>query len=582
MSRTVIINEDIYNQIQEGLEITQYKFKNNLKKFLAELLEDPIGAQPSILFTGNGIDKNTLIKTLIDNKVINKVLKIDDHDSEGNPHTAKMIVKYSVPKHRFNDRLDVLYGILFPNVEGVINEDGGGATNCSGVSASGNGSCGFIQPLSMVQRKEIYNTKPNKKKKKNEPKIYEAVTGEDVRECVATYVYCKDEKGNLYILCGKRIKYPGDKMGGKYNPPMGHLHKGESKEDGAVRECFEESGIKLDKSLLKLESKERWGWNFSVLLPGTIDKYEPKKGDEENHKFKWLKIENIPTLDWAWSCGKFAHKYIKSVSLNEAREEKMSLLLLEALTPDEIYTKYYSTIDRKIFDSAIVADPTSYNQQGEITKVGGYVKWILKLYQNGSWKTGDSVETKDLLGKFNKLKTRLPVEQRDINSYSSVSELYNTLKPYLNIQSRSEIKQEAEKVYEDNEWLIIIPHTEEAACYYGANTKWCTAAKEDNMFDYYNEKGPLYINIHKPTNRKYQFQFESRQFMDEEDKPIQLNELPWTKGVLDYYKSINKEIYFKFDEVYDIDDNGIAVVTLNNKETWFSAEKQDYLFPNKS
>lgn len=116
MSRTVIINEDIYNQIQEGLEITQYKFKNNLKKFLAELLEDPIGAQPSVLFTGNGIDKNTLIKTLIDNKVINKVLKIDDHDSEGNPHTAKMIVKYSVPKHRFNDRLDVLYGILFPNV----------------------------------------------------------------------------------------------------------------------------------------------------------------------------------------------------------------------------------------------------------------------------------------------------------------------------------------------------------------------------------------------------------------------------------------------------------------------------------
>ena len=319
MSRTVIINEDIYNQIQEGLEITQYKFKNNLKKFLAELLEDPIGAQPSILFTGNGIDKNTLIKTLIDNKVINKVLKIDDHDSEGNPHTAKMIVKYSVPKHRFNDRLDVLYGILFPNVEGVLNEDGGGATNCSGVSASGNGSCGFIQPLSMVQKKEIYNTKPNKKKRKNEPKIYEAVTGEDVRECVATYVYCKDEKGNLYILCGKRIKYPGDKMGGKYNPPMGHLHKGESKEDGAVRECFEESGIKLDKSLLKLESKERWGWNFSVLLPGTIDKYEPKKGDEENHKFKWLKIENISTLEWAWSCGKFAHKYIKSVSLNEAR-----------------------------------------------------------------------------------------------------------------------------------------------------------------------------------------------------------------------------------------------------------------------
>ena len=138
-----------------------------------------------------------------------------------------------------------------------------------------------------------------------------------------------------------------------------------------------------------------------MLLPGTIDKYEPKKGDEENHKFKWLKIENIPTLDWAWSCGKFAHKYTKSASLNEAREEKMSLLLLEALTPDEIYNKYYNTIDRNIFDAAIAADPTSYNQQGNIVKVGGYVKWILKLYQNGSWKPGDSVETKDLVSLIN-------------------------------------------------------------------------------------------------------------------------------------------------------------------------------------
>lgn len=136
-------------------------------------------------------------------------------------------------------------------------------------------------------------------------------------------------------------------------------------------------------------------------------------------------------------------------------------------------------------------------------------------------------------------------------------------------------------MYEDDKWLIIIPHTEEAACYYGANTRWCTAAKEDNMFDYYNNDGPLYINIYKPKNRKYQFHFESSQFMDEEDEPIQLNELPWTEGALNYYKSINKEVYFRYDWVGNFYSNGIAQVELNDKYNWFSLEKQGLLFPNQ-
>ena len=101
-------------------------------------------------------------------------------------------------------------------------------------------------------------------------------------------------------------------MGGKWNPPMGHLHKGESMIDGAIRECFEESGVKLEKKYLKLISKEDYGNVYKVMLPGTIEDYPPKKGDEENAKFKWLPIEEIGNLDWAWTCGKIAKKLAKS------------------------------------------------------------------------------------------------------------------------------------------------------------------------------------------------------------------------------------------------------------------------------
>ena len=562
-------------ELQESLSMTKFKFLANMKKFLANLLTDPVNSEPEYIFKYNGLNKTDLINHLLDNNIILRKNTIDDHDADGNPHTAKMVIKYTVPKNRLNDKLDCLYDILFPS---IINEDGcvGAMGGGMGGAASANISAGgqYSQPIFGVQRRSP------KKNKTDESKIYEAVTGEDVEKSAATYVYCNDKKGNLHILCAKRIKFPDDEMGGKWNPPMGHLHKGESMIDGAIRECFEESGVKLEKKYLKLISKEDYGNVYKVMLPGTIEDYPPKKGDEENAKFKWLPIEEIGNLDWAWTCGKIAKKLAKNEKLNETSEERMSLLLLEALTPDEIYNKYYSDIDKNVFDAAIAADPTSYNQQGNIVKVGGYVKWILKLYQNGSWKPGDSVETKDLLSKFNKLQTRLPVEQRDINRYSSVRELYNILQPYLGIQSRSEIKQDAEKVYEDEQWLIIIPRTKEAACYYGKDTRWCTAAKEDNMFDDYNNKGPLYINIHKPTNSKYQFHFETNSFMDEEDEEIQPNDLPWTEGALAYYKSINKYIYIMFDWVDDFNDNGIAKVELNDKMTWFSLEKQDYLFPN--
>ena len=100
------------HDLKDMLAMTQFKFKANIKKFLAALLEDPTGAEPDMIFTQNGLDKNKLIKALADNKVITKKMTIDDHDAEGNPHTAKMIVKYSVPKECFNERLDALYDTM--------------------------------------------------------------------------------------------------------------------------------------------------------------------------------------------------------------------------------------------------------------------------------------------------------------------------------------------------------------------------------------------------------------------------------------------------------------------------------------
>lgn len=158
--------------------------------------------------------------------------------------------------------------------------------------------------------------------------INEAVTGKDNKNASALYVYALDsEDGEWHILCAKRADRKGDEEKGKWNPPMGHLHRGENMVDGAIRECLEESGIDFSdyKSKIKLMDTHRWGNNYRLVLK---DKYTtdftPGKGDEENHKFIWLPVAKIKDKTWAWSCGENAEKYIpKTVIISEEQERML-------------------------------------------------------------------------------------------------------------------------------------------------------------------------------------------------------------------------------------------------------------------
>ena len=67
---------------------------------------------------------------------------------------------------------------------------------------------------------------------------------------------------------------------------------------------------------------------------------------------------------------------------------------------------------------------------------------------------------------------------------------------------------------------LAIPETEEASCELGRGTKWCTAARENNMFDYYSEEAPLYVWRDK-NGEKYQFHFGPEpQLMDSRDREL--------------------------------------------------------------
>ena len=87
---------------------------------------------------------------------------------------------------------------------------------------------------------------------------------------------------------------------------------------------------------------------------------------------------------------------------------------------------------------------------------------------------------------------------KDINSYKGLGILTAVLNQ---IQSKKTKREEklvgAEKIYEDDNFLVVLPKTPEGSCHYGAGTQWCTAARDGNQFKNYSKTGTLYYIIFK-------------------------------------------------------------------------------------
>ena len=262
----------------------------------------------------------------------------------------------------------------------------------------------------------------------------------------------------------------------------------------------------------------------------------------------------------------------KTIVLSEAQ---MRDLILEAMSVGDIYQKYYSDIPEEVYRTVVTqADPT-YNPQ-KPDKMGIYTKWLLGMIRKGAFKLGDVKEAHDLLGVFDRYKSRLEV--KDVTQLHSMAELYNLVQPYINSNvtaSKSEeirrVKDEESEVwYEDGEWLVVVPYSEEAAKLYGKGTKWCTAAENDNMYEYYADQGDLYILIRKSDGAKFQFHFETQQFMDAEDKEIP-KPIARTIGLTDelvnkFFDYFDDEanyyypFYLKYNDYFQLENNFICIV----------------------
>ena len=204
------------------------------------------------------------------------------------------------------------------------------------------------------------------------------------------------------------------------------------------------------------------------------------------------------------------------------------------ISPEEIHQTYYKEIPYKIFYGLVTADPQTVVNGGKLIKIGRYAKILIRLWEHKHLKYEDFPKAKEYLTYAYKHNVPIPHNIRDLSDiYKLVQHYIVQDNPNFNTALSNLESNEYNLLYDGKDWKIYKPLTERASCYLGVSSEWCTTwgplslnpshRERKNMFDYYSKNDPLYILINKLNpNIKYQFHFKSKQFMDVNDKQIDI------------------------------------------------------------
>jgi hypothetical protein len=182
-------------------------------------------------------------------------------------------------------------------------------------------------------------------------------------------------------------------------------------------------------------------------------------------------------------------------------------------------------------------DPTPNHQ---------YTLWILRMYiKDGIRLHEDLDRASEALTTFHTYKNQMPI--KDLGQIKSLSELEQMISNAdVDVDAKSgkqekksastQAKEESKIFYKGPEGMIVIPKTEEASCFWGKGTQWCTAATtSNNLFNSYAGRGDLYIILPK-DGTKWQLHTESNEFLDAQDREFDLGEwsenYPWARDAL--------------------------------------------------
>tara|TARA_R110000764_G_scaffold106112_4_gene191850 strand:- start:3803 stop:5134 length:1332 start_codon:yes stop_codon:yes gene_type:complete len=273
---------------------------------------------------------------------------------------------------------------------------------------------------------------------------------------------------------------------------------------------------------------------------------------------------------------------IKSIIVEQGRYEILKKTYTQPKKKGEKVKPAKMSLEQ--LNKMVMTDPTTRRDGDNIKKAGKYVNWIIKQFLQiepnieASYGTPqfkkefkektdlffeDLYKTSDDLIKFDRFKSQIDDELRDINKLT-IDSLFNTVKDF-SLEKASTTKAErkemkvhpgAELVYSGSKYDVYMIEDQgdlgkEAACFYGGQnkeTRWCTSAPGLSYFNTYIKQGPLYVLVDRTDTEvgeisglpkhRYQFHFPSNQFMNTDDRQINLVEflLGEEEGLREFFK----------------------------------------------
>lgn len=155
----------------------------------------------------------------------------------------------------------------------------------------------------------------------------------------AAYLFAKNKNGEWCVLCGKRSGNSKEHQGGMFDVPCGMREDGESIIQTAIRETYEESGIKLSPNDIKFIERQPWGQgNIGSNFMGIFNECIPiGTGDYEHDFFRWIRVSDVGKYRWAYGMGnkiidlfsRFVEKHEIKKHLYEIISESVKIALKE-------------------------------------------------------------------------------------------------------------------------------------------------------------------------------------------------------------------------------------------------------------
>lgn len=145
------------------------------------------------------------------------------------------------------------------------------------------------------------------------------------------------------------------------------------------------------------------------------------------------------------------------------------------------------------------------------TKTYKYTEFLVKKFKEfyddyDDWTIGLGMEmmgseNMESLNEFEIHAKANRITNPDISQYKDFNQIHKAVEEAEEKARLKELEKQVIKLYDDDEWSVVIPLSYEASKTYGANTKWCTT-QERYWNDYYKTYKLIYIQ-NKKTNEKY-------------------------------------------------------------------------------